>query len=96
MLNNGLDALENIKGELIEMDEDDAGECFSSGFYKKEKELNIIENELKANEFVFKRLNIHVKKVLFDDGTILYELCYAEYASLITEEEYNMLKKCGL
>ena len=78
-MSKGLEALEEIKETLSQLD---------TSFYSKES-LNTIEKELKALEIMTKSLDIKEEDFFYDDKENVYYFIGSE----IPKEEYDLLKE---
>lgn len=84
-MNKGLEALKILDDNLY-MNRNSLSELNNAE--------RIIRNEIKIKDFLIDKLNIKVRKIIYKNGEIKYQLCFDYmYAKEITKEEYDLLKE---
>ena len=88
-MSKGLEALEIIKGALVEIEYDEEEGVILSAWQEHEEETKIIEKELKALEIMTKSLEIGEEDFFYDDKENIYYFIGSE----ISKEKYDLLKE---
>lgn len=94
-MSKGLEALEIIKGALVEVEYDEEEDIILSAWQEHEEEINIIEKELKAFEII-KNKGVEVGLVMICNTYQDYEKWYINNhvgMQKLTQEEYDLLKE---